>query len=369
MAAEKARVAFFLATSGHSGVDRAMGHLIPELAGRGYPVDLLHVREHGPYFKPEPPGVRIVDLGTKHTYSSLPALIRYLREYQPEVMLSDKDRVNRTALLAHWLAKVPTRLILRSGTTISIDLQSRGAIDRWLQRFSMGRLYQRAYAVAVPSKGAADDMSQYTGLDRNHIQPVNSPIVPDQLLTEKLAKPDHPWFDGDLPLIISVGELCARKDFETLLKAFALLRRERPCRLMILGRGKRRESLLRLAEELGVSEDFELPGFVDSPYAYLAHARLFAFTSRWEGLPFAPVEALAVGTPVVSTDCPSGPDEILGGGKYGPLVAVGDIESLARNMGQVLDHPLPPEILKQAAKPFTVSASADAYLQLMGLRP
>jgi glycosyltransferase involved in cell wall biosynthesis len=276
--------------------------------------------------------------------------------------------VNRTALLARFLARVPTRLVLSSGTTISIDLQHRGAFERWLQRNSMGKLYPCADNIIVTSQGVADDMSRYTGLARNRIEVVPSPVIPDSLLDEKMPIPDHPWFKHkQVPLILSVGELATRKDFETLLQAFARLRQHRRCRLMILGRGKRRQSLLQLAEHLGIADDLDLPGFVDSPYAYMAHADLFAFTSRWEGLGFVLIEALAVGTPVVSTDCPSGPAEILQGGRYGPLVPVGDIAGLASAMQMTLDDPLPRETLREAAKPFTVSASAEAYLHAMGL--
>jgi glycosyltransferase involved in cell wall biosynthesis len=309
-----------------------------------------------------------VDLGTTHTYSSLAAVIRYLRRNRPAVLLSDKDRVNRTALLARWLAQVPTRLILSSGTTISIDLQNRSPFERWLQRNSMGRLYPYADKVIVTSAGVADDMSDYTGLARHRIEVVPSPVIPDRLLHEEQPIPDHPWFeDHSVPIILSVGELCARKDFETLLRAFHLLREERPCRLMILGRGKRHDSLLRLAEELGIGDEVALPGFVDSPYAYMAHADLFAFTSRWEGLGFVLIEALAVGTPLVSTDCPSGPKEILQQGRYGELVPPGDVAALAQAMARTLTHPLPPDILRQAALPYTVSAATDAYLKAMGL--
>ena len=342
--------------------------LLPELARRGYRVDLLHVRKHGPYLEHPLPGLKTIDLGTRHTYSSLPRLVRYLREERPDVLLADKDRVNRTALLARYLAGVSTRLVLSSGTTISIDLQHRSAFERWLQRNSMGRLYPFADLVIVTSEGVADDMSRYTGLARTHIRVTPSPVIPDSLLQERLPLPDHPWFgQREEPLILSAGELCGRKDFETLLRAFALLHAKQRCRLMILGRGKRRASLLQLAEQLGVAADIALPGFVDSPYAYMAHADLFAFTSRWEGLGFVLIEALAVGTPVVSTDCPSGPSEILQEGRYGPLVAVGDVEAMAEAMRQVLQNPLPAEQLRQAARPYTVSAATDAYLMAMGL--
>jgi len=364
------RIACFFSTSGHSGVDRAAGHLIPALARRGYAVDLLKVRLHGPNLPEMPAGVRVIDLGSRHTYACLPAVAAYLRRERPAVLLSDKDRVNRTALFARTLARVPTRLVFSSGTTISIDLTTRGPLERWVQRNSMGRLYPFADKVIVTSSGVADDMAAYTGLARNLIRVVPSPVVPEALFGTAPPRPDHPWLsDPAAPLILSVGELCHRKGFDTLLRAFARVRAQRPCRLMILGRGGAREALLALAAELGVADAFALPGYCTDPYAYMAHADLFAFTSRWEGLGFVLIEALAVGTPVVSTDCPSGPREILADGRYGPLVPVDDAAALAAALLATLDHPLPPARLREAARPYGIEASTDAYLNAMGLPP
>ncbi|MGQ9659179.1 MAG: glycosyltransferase [Thermochromatium sp.] len=362
------RIACLFSTSGHSGVDRLARHLLPALVRRGYRVDLLKVRKHGPHLEHCDPAPRIVDLGTTHTLLALPAVVRYLRRERPTVMLSDKDRVNRLALAARALAGTPTRLILRSGITISVDLASRGALERWVQRQSMRHLYRFADRVLVPSLGAADDMAAYTGLERARIRAVPSPVVPSPLFEASLPIPDHPWYAPEQPpLILSVGELCGRKDFATLLRAFARLRARRPARLMILGEGRHRERLLALAKSLGVEDDFALPGFVPQPYAYMAHAALFAFSSRWEGLPFAVVEALAVGTPVVSTDCPSGPREILDGGRYGPLVPVGDDVALAEAMRTTLADPLPRAMLQQAARRFEIETATSAYLDAMGL--
>lgn len=365
---DRTRIACFFSTSGHSGVDRAAKHLIPALARRGYRVDLLKVRRHGPDLEACPPGVRVVDLGSRHTFGCLPGILRYLHRQRPVVMLSDKDRVNRMALLGRALAGVPTRLLLSSGTTISIDLANRGPVERWIQRHSMGRLYPFADQVIVTSRGVADDMAAYTGLARERIRVVPSPVVPASLFEAELPRPDHPWLGrpGE-PLILSAGELCGRKDFATLLRAFARVRAERPCRLMILGRGSAREPLLKLAGELGIAQDLALPGYLPHPYAYMAHADLFVFTSRWEGLGFVLIEALAVGTPVVSTDCPSGPSEILEGGRYGALVPVGDAAALAAAMLTTLDEPLPKERLQRAARPYEIEASTDAYLAAMGL--
>lgn len=362
------RIACFFATSGHSGVDRAAQHLIPALGRRGFAVDLLRVRGHGPELPGEPPGVRVIDLGSRHTYGALPGLVRYLRRTRPDVLLADKDRVNRTALLARFLARVPTRLVLSSGTTISIDLATRGPLERWVQRNSMGRLYPFADQVVVTSAGVADDMTAYTGLARERIRVVPSPVIPESLFTAKLARPDHPWFgDPAAPLILAVGELGWRKGFDTLLRAFARVRAARACRLMILGRGGGREALLRLADDLGVTADFALPGFVPEPYAYMAHADCLAFSSRWEGLGFVLIEALAVGTAVVSTDCPSGPREILQDGRYGPLVPVDDVPALAEALATTLEHPLPAETLREAARPYGIESATDAYLDALGL--
>lgn len=362
------RIAIFVSTSGHSGVDRAMKHLIPELACRGYSVDLLKVRRHGPELSSIPDGVRVIDTGSRHTYGALGAVARYLKAHRPAVLLADKDRVNRTALLARALARVPTRLVLSSGTTISVDLQHRGRFERYLQRFSMGRLYRFADQVIVTCEDVADDMSEYTGLPRAHIQSVASPVIPDHWLSEAFPRPNHPWFQaGQPPVILGVGELGMRKDFATLIKAFAKLRQAKPCRLMILGKGKQREKLLQMAKTLGVEEEVALPGFVDQPMSYMAHASVLGFTSLWEGLGFVLIEALAAGTPVVATQCPSGPREILQNGRFGELVPMQDPDRLCEALMRTLDNPVEKETLRQAAEPYTVSAATDAYLDAFQL--
>lgn len=362
------KIACFFATSGHSGVDRAMKHLIPAILKRGYPVDLLHVRKHGPYIEPDQEGLRIIDLGSKHVYPSLPAVVRYLKQEKPFVMLSDKDRVNRTAIFSKKLAGVDTRLVLSSGTTISIDLASRGFFDRWLQRNSMGKLYRFADNVIVTSEGVADDMAQYTGLPRHLINVVPSPVVPEECFQAQYPRPEHPWFAaGEPPVILGVGELCMRKDFQTLLRAFALVRAQRACRLVILGKGRQMEELQALVVQLGIDSDVDFAGFQPNPYTFMQHAAVFAFTSRWEGLGFVLIEALAVGTPVVSTDCPSGPREILQDGRFGTLVPVGDVNRLAKAIAETLENSPPREFLQQAARPYAIEEATTAYLAALGL--
>ncbi len=364
-----ARIACFFATSGHSGVDRIAENLLPALAKRGHEVDLLKVGGHGPHLPSAGrQGVRVIELGCAHAYTSLPAVAAYLRRRRPDVLLADKDRVNRVALLARALAGSRTRLILSSGTTLSVDLAHRGPFERNLQRLSMGKLYRFAHRVIVPCQGVKEDLVAYTGLASEHIEVVPPPVIPASTLAHRLPPPDHPWFrDGGPPVVLGAGELCYRKDFETLLKAFALVGGQRPLRLIILGRGRQLRRLEGLAWSLGIRDRIDFPGFVRDPYRYMAHAALFTLTSRWEGLGFVLIEALALGTPSVAADCPSGPREILRHGRYGRLVPVGDHRALAEAIRLTLAAPLPREALKEAARPYTIERATQAYLSAMGL--
>lgn len=364
------KIAIFMSTSGHSGVDRAMRNLIPALASRGYKVDLLKVRRHGPELHDVPPNVRVLDTGAATTYAALPYLIRYLKQERPAVLLGDKDRVNRTALIARWLAgrTASTRLVLSSGTTISIDLQHRGWLERWIQRCSMRYLYPFADQVIVTCEAVADDMAAYTGLPRQHIRSVASPVVPASLFTETQPQPDHLWFGGDRqPIILGVGELAPRKDFTTLIHAFARLRAKRDARLVIAGKGREKDSLQRLCADLGVQDCVDFIGFRPDVYSFMAHANLFVMTSRWEGLGFVLIEALACGTSVIALDCPSGPAEILDNGRYGPLVPVGNVEALASAMERVLQAPVDATTNREAARRYEIESAATEYLNAFGL--
>lgn len=361
-------LAIFVATSGHSGVDRVIGNLVTGLERLGIATDLLQIEHHGPHLELDGwQHVRRVPLGTRHVNTALPGLVRYLRRERPSVLLADKYRVNRLAILARRLAGVPTRLALRIGTTVSQGLRHRGAGTRALETWTFRHFYGGVEAVLAPSQGAARDLERLAGWPPGRVRTVPSPVLDAERLAAQ-PPPQHPWFrPGAPPVVLGVGELSPRKDFETLLRGFARLRAGRSCRLLILGRGGRRDALLTLAAELGVADDVELPGFVADPYPYMAHAAAFALTSRWEGMPVVLIEALALGTPVLAADCPSGPSEILGGGTLGPLVPVGDARAVAAGLTQLLDQPPDPALLRAAAGPYEILSSTRAYLQAMGL--
>ena len=361
-------IAIFAATSGHSGVDRVIANLVHQFDAWGIRVDLLRVRNHGPDLSPHAMrNVNVVDLGSSHVASSLPGIVRYLRRERPAALLSDKDRVNRTAIIARAWARVDTRLAVRLGSTMSVNLARRSVWNRWVQETSIRRLYPSADCVIVPSQGVADDLVSYLGVPPERIRVVRSPVLTQSLLAQAKEPVDHPWFaPGEPPVILGVGELSFRKDFQTLLRAFSLVRRQRPCRLVLLGRGRYRDALLALAEELGVAADVDLPGFRTNPYRFMANARLFVLSSRWEGMPVVLIEALACRTPVVATDCPSGPREVLGENPVGALVPVGDHEGMAEAIAAWLDRPVPESVFERAVAAYRIEASACAYLEALG---
>jgi glycosyltransferase involved in cell wall biosynthesis len=367
MSAPRPRLAILAATSGHSGVDRNLRNLVPVFAARGVAVDILHIEGHGPHFEQVPEHVRVIELGTAHVNTSLAAVVRYLRRERPDALLADKDKVNRLALAARALARTPTRVGVRLGIHVSTNLADRGWWERTVQTFSIRHFYPRADTIIVPSDGVADDLAALGRLARERIQVIPNPVVTPQLAALAEQKADHPWFDdADRPVILGLGELSARKDFETLIRAFAIVRRTRPCRLLIAGRGRRQESLRQLADELGVGADIAVPGFVGNPFAYMRQAKLFVNSSRFEGFANVVAEAMAVGVPIVSTDCPSGPRDILGGGRYGALVPVGDAPAMASAIVQMLDQPTPRAVLLGAAERYTVEQSASRYLAALG---
>ena len=201
---------------------------------------------------------------------------------------------------------------------------------------------------------------------KENIRVIYNPVVTPELL-EKAKEPlDHPWFArGEPPVILGVGRLHLQKDFPTLIRAFALVRQHKPTRLMLLGEGPDRYKLEALIDELGLTNEIALPGFISNPYAFISKASVFVLSSLYEGLPTVLIEAIAVGTVIVSTDCPSGPAEILDSGKYGCLVPVGDIKALSEAILNTLDQPTDSEALRQRAQQFSYETAVNKYLELL----
>jgi glycosyltransferase involved in cell wall biosynthesis len=364
------RVTIFLPSLNGGGAERVMVTLANAIAARGYKVDLVLATAKGPYLKDVSPAVRIVDLGASRVIKALLPLIRYLRRERPQAMLSAMGHANVVALLARKLARVPTRVVVSERGFISGECAlARGVAARfnfWL----IPLLYQGADGVCTVSQAAAQDLAVFTNLPVQRIQAIYNPFDLSKIAQLAAEPLDHPWLQpGQPPLLLAIGRMNEAKDFPVLIRAFAQLRKHRAVRLVILGEGELRPELERLLADLDLSADaVQMPGFVANPYAWMARCSLFVLSSRREGLPGALIEAMACGAPVVSTNCLSGPDEILEGGRWGQLVPVGDVSALAQAMAATLDLPSAarPDVRLRAAD-FEQERAVDAYLRILGL--
>ncbi len=366
MSNETKKIAIFASFSGAGGVERMLLNLASGIAARGHRVDLVLAKAKSVHLENLPPGVELHRLGTNHTLTSLWRLAAYLRRERPDGLLAAKERACRVAVLAKKLSGSRARLVFRLGTTLSAALEGKSALRKLLWYLPMRLTYPHADAVVGVSAGVRDDLLQITRQPPERFHVIANPVITPALHEKSHEAVEHPWFaDAQVPVILGVGRLTRQKDFPTLVAAFAQLRQNRPCHLVLLGEGGDREALTCQAQELGVAEDVAMIGFQPNPYAYLAKASLFVLSSLWEGSPNALTEALAVGTPVVATDCPSGPREILRGGEVAPLVPMGDVPARAAAMATVLDHPPEVASLKAAAAAYTVEQSSASYLSLL----
>lgn len=334
------------------------------LAAAGHPVHLVLATATGPYLDHVPAAVRVVDLGTRRVLTSLPRLVRYLRRERPRAMISAITHTNVVALWGRWLARVPTRTIVTEHG-FSPRPPGRSGRESGLFPVLMRRFYPGAHSVVAVSHGLADDIAERIGLPRARIDVVYNPVVTPELAQRAAEPVEHPWFaPGQPPVVLSVGRLTVQKDYPTLIRAFERIAHRSTARLVILGEGEARAELEALIEACGLADRVALPGFVANPYAHMARAKLFVLSSIWEGLPTVLIEALACGCPVISTDCRSGPREILEDGRWGRLVPVGAVDELAMAMLAVLESTeRPPGSLATAR--FTPTASMAQYLRLI----
>lgn len=367
------KIALFWPTLAGGGVERNGLRVARELSERGYSVDIVVANARGELADEVPPGVSLVNLRSplgkgKLLFSLLP-LVRYLREHPPDVFMSSMTEANLIAILARIAAGSRCWLVVSEHSTLSIRIKR--SIRKRVLPFLVRQLYPLADRIHAVSHGVADDLAMAARISREEIRVVYNPVVTSDLFFKAEEPLDHPWFaTGQPPVVLGIGRLTVAKDFCVLIHAFALVRKECQARLMILGEGEERTKLEVMVRELGLQQDVAMPGFIDNPYKYIKRAGVFVLSSRWEGLPTVLIEAEALGVPLVSTDCPNGPSEILDKGRYGRLVPVGDHRLLASAIVDVLrDANVVTEQARQArmrrAMEFSVERIINRYQELL----
>ena len=360
------KIAIYGCNEGPEGFGHVFINLINAL-GEHYPglFVITHKEAIADYDKVAPT-IRRVILGSRHSeIGNVQSLADCLRQEAPDIVLCDANREKkcRTLLLAKWLARSSAKIVFRLGTPHSRIAAQRNWLNAFFYRMSVRRTFSRADFVIANSPGVSKDLLQMTGLAPERTQVIKNSTISPALYAMADKNLEDPWFeDSGIPVVIGIGRLRKAKDFEVLIKAFAIVRAQRDCRLAILGEGGERPPLEALIKKLGLEGAVKLYGHVKNPFVYLRRAALFVLSSRFEGSPNVLIEAMALGVPVVATDCLSGPREILADGKYGPLVAVGDHLSLAQAILATLDHHPPASVLQQSVAEYNADEVAARYV-------
>jgi glycosyltransferase involved in cell wall biosynthesis len=330
------KVLFFRPTLGEGGADRVQIAVLRGLDRARYRASLVMLRNEGPFAADVPADVAVIELGSRRLASSLPALARTLIREKPDVVVSLCSASNVILSSAHMLVRSKARLVLSERNALYRGRSvwhAKQTLEVVLKRL----LYRHADLVTAVSEGVADELAQLAAVPRDKIAVVYNPMVDDEIAARAAEPVEHPWFRaGEPPVVLACARLVPQKDYPTLLAAFARLRRDVTCRLWILGEGPLRGELEALAVKLGVGDDVHFAGFDKNPFRFMARACVLMHASRAEGLPGSLIQAMACGTPVVSTDCDFGPREVITTGRDGYLVPIGDVEMLAARVRELL---------------------------------
>jgi glycosyltransferase involved in cell wall biosynthesis len=365
---EQSRIGFYIPALNVGGAQRVTVNVANGLAERGYHVDLLlsyrkgelldRVNDRVNVLCLETPQIPVIGIG-----ASIPGIRAYLREREPAILFSAMTYASVVSIAANAISNTRTKTVGIEHSTFG----NRSGLKERLTLTLARDLYRFADHVIAVSEGVANSVVANTAVSESDVSVLYNPVPVATVRSESEATVDDPWVRSDsLETIVWAGRLEPEKDLSTLLRAFASVNRVRPdTRLILAGTGSERRRLLQLSEQLGIERVVALPGYIEDPYPYMRHASTFVLSSRREGLPTVLIEALACGCPVVSTDCPSGPREILVDGTYGRLVPVGDEYALAKAVGSTLEEPPDSTRLSRRADDFSTEVVIERYVTLI----
>lgn len=347
------------------GAERTAIRLANGMAASGVSTDLVVFKSESMLQDEISQAVRFVDLKAHNWPKAFWALKNYISQAHPLAILAQDNRAGMLAVFVREFTNASTRIIMTIHTTLSQRWREASVLKSFLSKRIVRPFHMRADAIVAVSKEAAEDLVSLMQLPRGHVKVIYNPVVSNEIFDKAKEEPQLPWFGPkDPPVVLGVGRLCKAKDFETLLKAFALVHQKLETKLVILGEGKMRHELKKLSRELSIEHDVMMPGAVKNPFPYISRAAVFVLSSRHEGLPTVLIEALALGTPIVSTDCPSGPAEILEYGKWGRLVPPGNPQAMADAILATLDEPRRP-VTPEAWARFTIEEAIKRYMDLI----
>ena len=360
------RICVIVAHFAVSGVPLAQIRLASALSARGHAVDLIVGYVPPEYEMPTIERVNLIVWDEPRARGMIGSIIDYLRNARPDVVFTAEDHLNAIVMISAILARSNTKISASSRVTPYDTYSNKPFSKGWLLKQTMRAVMWRADVLTCVSQ---DMVAQYRTIFRNarHICIYN--IVDTPRARALISEPvEHPWFDDrSLPVLVAAGQLGPWKGFDYLIRAVHILSERRPVRLIVLGDGPQRAELETLVTELGVQDSVLLAGYVSNPLKYFAKADVFVLSSLVEGMPNVLIEAMMAGCTPVSTNCPTGPSEILTDGLNGYLVEMRDPEGLARGIEQALDAPIADDVLSEAVRPFQERTVIDQHFKALDL--
>ena len=358
-----ARIAILLPNLAGGGAEHVNIWLAKEFLKRGFCVEFVLLQKTGELVDLIPEGAEIYDLRAVRFRSAILPLVKYMRNRKPGAVIANMWPLTSVAVLAHRLARARCRLLVSEHCTLSHHEGKRGLMHNIALRASLASTYRLADERVAVSAGVASDLALLSGIRRDRFEVVYNPI-PAPMFTDK-NEAEEVWGGWTGKRVISVGALKPEKNYTVLIEAFSRLLRKQDAKLLLLGDGPLRCELELQIADRGLEGKVLMPGFRINPVPFYRSADLFVLSSDYEGFGNVIVEALACGLPVVSTDCPGGPAEILDFGRFGALVSCGDPKALADAMFEMLNQSHDRMALMDRAADFLPHLAADKYLRLL----
>src|SRR3989344_5122232 len=338
---KKIKVAYFYTIFRNAAMARWVKNITDNIDQSKYAVSFVGLKIEESFTQEIAKDICVVNLSNLYVPTALFKLIVYFRKERPDIFVAAFPHINVLAMMAKVLSGVKAKVILTDHNHFfGLASNARSLYRRFFGMFILPHLmrifYPLSNVVICASEGVAESILDVVNIP-DKVKVIYYPVAVDKIQDWSKESVDHPWFlDSKIPVVLAAGRLINQKDFPTLLYAFKLVIGVKPARLVILGDGKDRKKLEKLIQKLGISENVALLGFQKNPFKYMKNASVFVLSSMHEGFGNVLVEAMACGTPVISTDCKSGPGEIIENGKSGILVPVGDYKSLSKAIIKVL---------------------------------
>lgn len=358
-------IALFIPTLYGGGAEKAFVSLGIALSNRGYNIDFLVRNNQNPIKKEFSKKIQIVDFNKKRMARTIIPLMVYLISTKPYALISALYLPNAIAIMASKFTGSKTKIITTIHSMDSLKDYSKKSLANHVEKKVVLHFTNQAKCIVAVSKGAAEYSSRLFKIPIKNYYIIYNPLEIEEVTIKSNQIAEDEYFQNDkFPIIISIGRLNPVKDYETLLEAFQIVRSKIPAKMLILGEGTLRGKLEQNIAKYKLGKDVLLPGYINNPYPYLKQADVFVSSSLHESFGLVLIEAMAVGCPIVSTDCPGGVKEVLGDGKYGKLVPVGDPEAMANAILESLSEK-PKPVSSEWLNQFSLDIIVNKYIDLI----